>query len=119
MSFSWPVTEYMYTIYNYYFFMSFSIGRVACYKTQEARKKYRLESLNLENALFIFRFSKVLDVVISQNFILVIDQFFMFITFLLFLDHYFFLKMKRNTRVFRKWNRSVREPPLYLRVMQS
>ena len=80
---------YVHHIQLLFFLFVFFNWTCCLLQNASSSKKYRLESHNLENALFIIRFSNVLDVVISQNFILVIDQFFMFITFLLFLDHYF------------------------------
>ena len=73
------------------------------------------ESLNLKNAWFNFRFLKVLAVLISQNFILVIDN----KTHSLCLYHCFhfgslFTKTwKKYTWVIRKWSRSVSGASLY------
>ena len=58
---------------NFLFLYAFSIGRGTCYKAKVASQSRR-ESLNLENAWFNIRFLEVLVVVISQKFILVIDN---------------------------------------------
>ena len=95
MSFSWPVTECMNTIYNYYCFSkSFQFDALSVIKRKQIVKKGWKATLD---SFFVFEGSWCRNFPNIYTGYRKYDPFFMSITFLLFLDNYCFKDEKKYT----------------------